>query len=63
MRRDSYEAKRAFLVTMSYALIIFFAISMVMPFLWMISTSLKDLHQVFTIPPSGSPGPRGGRTT
>jgi multiple sugar transport system permease protein len=57
MRKDVYEARRAFLVTMTYALVIFFAITEVLPFIWMISTSLKDLNQVFTMPPQWIPRP------
>ena len=57
MRKDVYEARRAFLVTMTYALVIFFAITEVLPFIWMISTSLKDPNQVFTMPPQWIPRP------
>ena len=57
MRKDVYEARRAFLVTITYALVIFFAITEVLPFIWMISTSLKDLNQVFTMPPQWIPRP------
>ena len=57
MHKDVYAARRAALVTASYALAIFFAISMLMPFIWMISTSLKDLNHVFTLPPQWIPRP------
>ena len=57
MRKDVYEARRAFLVTITYALVIFFAITEVLPFIWMISTSLKDPNQVFTMPPQWIPRP------
>ncbi len=57
MHKDVYEARRAFLVTITYALVIFFAITEVLPFIWMISTSLKDLNQVFTMPPQWIPRP------
>jgi multiple sugar transport system permease protein len=57
MHKNVYAARRAALVTTSYALAIFFAISMLMPFLWMISTSLKDINHVFTMPPQWIPHP------
>ena len=57
MHKDVYEARRAFLVTITYALVIFFAITEVLPFIWMISTSLKDPNQVFTMPPQWIPRP------
>lgn len=57
MHKDIYAARRAALVTASYALAVFFAISMLMPFLWMISTSLKDINHVFTMPPQWIPRP------
>ena len=57
MHKNVYAARRAALVTTSYALAIFFAISMLMPFLWMISTSLKDINHVFTMPPQWIPCP------
>ncbi len=57
MRKSGYEAKRAFLVTITYGFVIFFAVFEILPFLWMISTSLKDLNQVFTMPPQWIPRP------
>ncbi len=44
-------------VIISYILIIAGAIGMLMPFLWMVSTSLKDINQVFIIPPKWIPEP------
>jgi len=44
-------------VIISYILIITGAIGMLMPFLWMVSTSLKDINQVFIIPPKWIPEP------
>ncbi len=53
----TYEARRAFLVSICYALAISGAVFMLMPFLWMISTSLKEINQVFTMPPQWIPRP------
>ena len=39
------------------------AFIMVLPFLWMISSSLKDSTQVFQLPPQWIPNPRSGRTS
>ena len=44
-------------VIISYILIIAGAVGMLMPFLWMVSTSLKDINQVFIIPPKWVPEP------
>jgi len=55
--RIPYEARRAFLVSICYALAISGAVFMLMPFLWMISTSLKEINQVFTMPPQWIPRP------
>jgi len=57
MHKDVYAARRAALITASYALAIVFAISMLVPFLWMISTSLKGTNQVFAMPPHWIPNP------
>lgn len=40
-----------------HLILILVSISMVFPFLWMISTSLKSLDQVFLIPPIWIPKP------
>jgi multiple sugar transport system permease protein len=40
-----------------HVVLIFGALSMIVPFLWMISTSLKDFSQVFNIPPNWIPNP------
>ncbi len=41
----------------SYTLLILFGITMIMPFVWMISTSLKDSADVFAYPPQWIPSP------
>ncbi len=46
-------AKKIFL----YALLSFFGISMVIPFLWTVSTSLKESGDIFTYPPQWIPKP------
>lgn len=43
--------------TMSYILLSVLGISMIFPFLWMVSTSLKDPGDVFTYPPKWIPRP------
>jgi multiple sugar transport system permease protein len=40
-----------------HAVLILVAMSMVVPLLWMVSTSLKDISQVFRIPPTWIPDP------
>jgi multiple sugar transport system permease protein len=40
-----------------HAFLIVVALSMVVPFVWMVSTSLKDFGQVFNIPPNWIPDP------
>ena len=41
----------------AYVMAISIAISMILPFLWMVSTSLKDNNQIFMIPPQWIPKP------
>jgi multiple sugar transport system permease protein len=43
--------------TVFYILLILFGISMIFPFLWMVSTSLKEPGEVFTYPPKWIPDP------
>jgi multiple sugar transport system permease protein len=43
--------------TLSYILLSLLGISMIFPFLWMVSTSLKDPGDVFTYPPKWLPDP------
>ena len=40
-----------------YVLLIFFSLSFLMPFLWMISTALKDTEQTYQVPPIWIPWP------
>ena len=40
-----------------YVLVILGAIGMIMPFFWMVSTSLKDINSIFVIPPQWIPRP------
>lgn len=40
-----------------HGILILVALSMIVPFIWMISTSLKDFGQVFNIPPNWIPDP------
>ena len=43
--------------TLLHLVLILGAMSMIVPFLWMIGTSLKDFSQVFNIPPNWIPDP------
>ncbi|MCD6442926.1 MAG: carbohydrate ABC transporter permease, partial [Thermotogae bacterium] len=43
--------------TIAYVIAISIAIGMILPFLWMVSTSLKDNNQIFMIPPQWIPRP------
>jgi multiple sugar transport system permease protein len=43
--------------SVSYFFLILFGITMIMPFVWMISTSLKEVSSVFTYPPEWIPSP------
>ncbi len=40
-----------------HAVLIIGALTMILPFLWMVSTSLKDFSQVFNLPPNWLPNP------
>jgi multiple sugar transport system permease protein len=40
-----------------HAILIAVALTMIVPFFWMVSTSLKDFSQVFNIPPNWIPNP------
>ncbi len=51
--RHARVAKRL----VQYTLLIVLAVVMVMPFIWMVSTSLKSLPQVFVYPPQWIPAP------
>jgi multiple sugar transport system permease protein len=43
--------------TLLHVFLILVALSMIVPFVWMVSTSLKDFGQVFNIPPNWIPDP------
>ena len=43
--------------TLLHVILILVALSMIVPFIWMTSTSLKDFGQVFNIPPNWIPDP------
>lgn len=49
--------KKTILVILFYALMFFLSLSMIFPFLWMLSTSLKYDSQVFTMPIEWIPNP------
>ena len=57
---ESKQQKRQRIVlrkTVSYILLSVLGISMIFPFIWMVSTSLKDPGDVFTYPPKWIPNP------
>lgn len=53
MRREINIVKKVF----AYLLLTFGALAMIIPFLWMISTALKEPGQIFTMPPVWIPKP------
>ncbi len=55
--RSSRKIQARVLEVFTHIFLILGALLMVVPFLWMISTSLKDFGQVFVIPPSWIPNP------
>jgi multiple sugar transport system permease protein len=56
---DSGGARFANLMgsTLLHLVLMLVALTMIVPFLWMVSTSLKDFSQVFNIPPNWIPDP------
>jgi multiple sugar transport system permease protein len=54
---NSRKVQGRVIEAITHILLILGALTMLVPFLWMISTSLKDFGQVFTIPPSWFPNP------
>ena len=55
--RKEAKTKITMKKTLSYILLSLFGISMIVPFLWMVSTSLKEPGDVFTYPPKWVPAP------
>ncbi len=55
--RSSRKIQARVLEVFAHIILILGALTMIIPFLWMISTSLKDFGQVFVIPPSWIPNP------
>ncbi|CAA9541899.1 MAG: ABC transporter, permease protein 2 (cluster 1, maltose/g3p/polyamine/iron) [uncultured Thermomicrobiales bacterium] len=55
--RSSRKVQARVLEGVTHVILILGALTMIVPFLWMISTSLKDFGQVFIIPPSWIPNP------
>jgi multiple sugar transport system permease protein len=53
----SHRRQRVMGDVLLHALLLIGAATMILPFLWMISTSLKDFGQVFLIPPTFIPDP------
>jgi len=61
-RRTMLTKRRGLLIALlrrmaAHALLIAGALTMIVPFLWMVSTSLKPLEQVFVYPPQWIPRP------
>lgn len=46
------EKRKQYLRIILYVILIFGGLTMILPFVWMISTSLKELNEVFLFPPS-----------
>jgi multiple sugar transport system permease protein len=57
IERDSKSASTKIIKAFSYGLLVLGAILCVLPFLWMISTSLKPTEMVFSVPPRWLPNP------
>ena len=47
---------------LTYLILILGAAFILLPFVWMILTSVKPSNEVLKMPPSGSPPPSSGRT-
>ena len=54
---SNVSAKSIFRSILKHAALIIVAISMILPFFWMVSTALKTSNNVFTIPPQWIPNP------
>ncbi|APB30663.1 carbohydrate ABC transporter permease [Vagococcus teuberi] len=56
-RAKQKPLKKVIFSIIKHTLLIIVAISMILPFFWMVSTSLKTSNNVFTIPPQWIPNP------
>lgn len=56
-RSSSKLARRATYLVIVYALMLVGAVLFILPFLWMVSTSLKDPKEIFAYPPQWIPDP------
>ena len=54
---DSYKVQRNIIVVVKYVVVILLALTMIIPFLWMISASFKDSLHVFDYPIDWIPNP------
>ena len=58
LKAKTAKARRETLLkTITYTALTVFGITMIMPFLWMISTSLKEAQAIYTFPPKWIPDP------
>ena len=57
VQKRIFISKGIFLQMVLHIILIIGSITMVVPFMWMISTSLKEMNQVFVIPPIWLPNP------
>jgi len=55
--RSFYKARKSFNKLLIYAILIFVAGVCLVPFLWMVSTSLKSARAIFVYPPEWLPNP------
>lgn len=57
MSKRKKNAKNIIFEVMVYVIVILGSIFMLLPFYWMVSTSLKDINSIFIIPPQWIPKP------
>jgi ABC-type glycerol-3-phosphate transport system permease component len=57
MQHSKFSASNALVSVIKYALLLVLGFTFVLPFIWMVSSALKDDPQVYTIPPIWVPSP------
>lgn len=57
LRGDGYLLKRGAGLLVVYSLLALTAVVMALPLFWMVTTSIKDIHQALRIPPQWIPSP------
>lgn len=56
-QKQKIKPKKLIFTILKHGFLILFGISMILPFLWMVSTSLKTTSSVFSVPPQWIPDP------